>query len=162
MYRAKHQPLGDAAEHAERRLELDVIEQSGAVLDGLEQVLMAERLERTLALLVDEAARPVPLGDRAGHRPRDAEMAGAPRDELAQPDQPSRHPADGVLVGTLERPQVGVDRHREVERRVWVDRHQRLGVEANHRRSVPELQLGDTGASSASASSARPVTPSLR
>ena len=58
---SQHQSLGGAAEHTERRLELDVVHQPRAVFDRLEHVLMAERLERTLALLVDEAARPVPL-----------------------------------------------------------------------------------------------------
>ena len=133
----QHQTLGGAAEHPERRLELDAIRQLRAVRDRFEAVLVAERPERPPALLVDEAARAIPLGDRAGHRPRDAEVARPPRHELTQPDHACRHPADGLLTGTFERTEMGVDRQGQVERGLRVDGHERLGIEANHRRPIP-------------------------
>src|SRR4051812_22748843 len=111
----KHQPLHRTAEHAEWSLELDVVGQARAVLDRLESMLVTERPERTLALLVDESPWSIPLGDDAGHRPRDAEMAGPPRHELAQPDHTTRHSAHRPLPRPLERLQMSIDRQREVE-----------------------------------------------
>ena len=56
-YRFSTSDFGEASERSERRLEGDLVVEHGAAVDGREAVLVPERLERALALLVDEAVR---------------------------------------------------------------------------------------------------------
>ena len=134
----QHQPLDGAAEHAERRLELDVIESAACRAstgsnrcswrndrNGPLRCSSTKRRGRSHSVIVLVIVHVMPKW-RARH------VTNSPN-----PITPAVTPPTARSPERSNELQMGVDRQREVERRLRVDGQQRLSIEANHRRPYP-------------------------
>ena len=115
-------------------------------------------------LLVDEASRPVELGDAGGEPPPEAEMPGLPGDLVAVPETPSGDPGHGSFSRACGGRDVSLDIPCQVEARLDGCGDERFDGDSGHGHGLAgdvtrlaRLIFADLAVAGSSTGRARPV-----